>query len=194
MKPLVFISSIAVMALVGCGRHAADSAVAKHQYPVLSFKILQKIPDSELEAAILDNVDYRIGGNYDEAYKKVTGLSKGFQMVYATWWVEAEVNNGGFNQYFWNPAGQFQNEALEGYKLLGAEEHADLLGEAIKIYEQLAPKLSKLKAENTTAAFTQSYKDNPLGQCDDKFYKLKVDTSALRIKYIREHPGLFIEK
>jgi len=119
-------------------KKGSESSQAKYKYPVLTLEILKAIPDEKLEAAIVDHADYKIGDNSDGEYKIVTGLSKGLQIIYSTWLVEEEVDNGGFNQYFWNSSGQYQKEALEGFKLLGAKEHAGLMDEAIAIYNQEA--------------------------------------------------------
>ena len=83
-------------------------------YTILDEDTLKQIPDDALEQAILDYINHKVGEDYDNQYKIVTRLSKGFQAIYATWWVEAEVSNGGFNQYFWNSSGQFASEAVEG--------------------------------------------------------------------------------
>jgi hypothetical protein len=115
-------------------------------------------------------------------------------MVYATWWVDAEVNNGGLNQYFYNPSGKFRVEALAGYKLIAATEHEKLMAEAIKVYNSIEGKLKQQQEKGTLKAFSDSYKDNPLNKLDDQFYKLKEDVSALRVKFIREHADLFVSE
>jgi hypothetical protein len=192
MKFFFFMLAIATIALTGCNKTEQPANKTQSKYPALTPEILRGIPDNELEEAVLDYVSSKIGNNYEHEHEIVTTLPKGFQTIYSTWWVEAEVNNGGFNQYFWNSAGQFRKEALEGYKILGATEHADLMDQAIKIYDQEAGRLQKFKEKGTVAAFSESYKDDPLKQCDDKFYKIKTDVSALRVKFIREHSELFV--
>jgi hypothetical protein len=178
--------------LGGCGKPHAKFKVPPPTYPVLTFEILKGIPDDKLEGAVLDHVGSKIGEDYEHEHAIVTSMSKGFQMVYATVELEDEVANGGFNQYFFNSTGEFRNEALEGYKLLGAAEHEKITAEAIRVYNEIKPKLEEAKAKGTIEAFSQSYKDNPLNKLDDRFYDLKEDTSAMRVKFIREHPELFV--
>jgi uncharacterized protein DUF4375 len=192
MRFYFFLLAIAVIALIGCNKSEQPASKSQPKYPVLTAEILRGIPDNELEEAILDYVNSKIGDDYEHEHQIVTLLSKGFQTVYSTSGVEDEVNNGGFNQYFWNSAGQFRVEALEGYKMLGAKEHAELMGEAIKIYGQETERLKKFKEKGTIQAFMESYKDDPLKPCDEKFQKIKTDVSALRIKFIREHSELFV--
>ena len=164
------------------------------RYPVLTLEILKGIPDDKLELEVMDHIQSKIGDNYEHEHTIVAPLSKGLQMVYATVELEHEVANGGFNQYFWNSTGEFRNEALEGYKLLGAAEHERITAEAIGVYNVNQPKLDEAKATGTLEAFSQSYKDNPLNKLDDRFYNLKEDTSAMRTKFIREHPEQIISQ
>jgi hypothetical protein len=176
----------------GCGKPKEQFKIPPPQYPVLTLEILRALPDEKLEGAILDHIRSKVGEDYEHEYRIVTSLSKGFQMVYATSWVEGEVDNGGFNQYFWNPSGAFRIEALEGYKLIGATQHEQIMAEAIKVYAAIESKLKQQQEKGTLKAFSDSYKDNPLNKLDDQFYELKENVSALRVRFIREHPDLFV--
>jgi hypothetical protein len=135
-----------------------------------------------------------VGDHFEQEREIVTRLSKGFQMVHSTLEVEAEVANGGFNQYFWNSSGRFAAEALAGYKLVGATRHAELVEKAIAIYSRERPKQEQFKRKGTVQAFSESYEHTALNALDDPFYALdKTEKiSPLRIKYIRDHPAEFV--
>jgi hypothetical protein len=188
------ITTLGLLAIVlGCGKSQPEPKRIQPKYPVLTAEILQRIPEKELEYAIVDHVASKIS-DFENALAVVTNLSKGMQMVYSTWWVEGEVNNGGFNQYFWNASGKFKLVALDGFKLLGASEHCELMAEAIRLQEQQEAKLSQLRRNGTLKDFSESYKDNPLNALDTRFYALTEDVGAMRIKYIREHVEEFVTK
>jgi PBP1b-binding outer membrane lipoprotein LpoB len=193
MKALLFSSlAFTIVIFAGCNEPKQTLKKPQAKYPALNAKILQTIPDNELDSAIVDHVFSKIGGDYEHEYQTVTSMSKGFQMAYSTWWVEAEVHNGGFNQYFWNSSGKFRNEAVEGFKLIGAIEHEKLLVEAIELQKQQESKLEQQKAKGTIEAFSESYKDNPLNKLDERFYKLTEKAGNMRIQFIRSHPELFV--
>lgn len=160
------------------------------KYPVLSSEILRTIPDQDLEYAIIDHVSYLISDDYQNEYKIVMALPQEIRAIYTTWEVDAEVNNGGFNQYFWNSSGQFRHEAIAGYELIGAGQHAALLREAVAIYEKEEARLKKYKDKGTLEAFSESYKENPLNPLDDRFFKMD-DAGVMRVKFIREHLEAF---
>ena len=60
-------------------------------------------------------------------------LGENDQIVYSIWWLEAEVNNGGFYQYFWNSSGDHAEVALRSLKKIGATKTASLLEQAIEV-------------------------------------------------------------
>jgi len=161
-------------------------------YHELNAEILAGIPDDKLEQAVIDYVEIKIGDRYEREKVIVSGLSPGFMIVYATWGLDAEVNNGGFNQYFWNSTGEFAEEALAGFRAIEAPAHAALVSRAIEAERQVHGRIQELKASGTLEAFLESYKSNPLNELDDQFYALKEDISALRIAFIRAHPELFV--
>jgi hypothetical protein len=194
MRVLLPTLLVLVWIVGGCGKPREQFKIPPPQYPVLTLEILKALPDEKLEGAVVDHIRSKLDHNYEREYEIVTSLSKGFQIVHATWMVEGEVNNGGFNQYFWNSSGKFQAEALEGYKLLGATEHEKLMAEAIKVHKSIENKLKVQQDKGTIQAFSDSYKDNPLNKLDDQFYGLKEDASALRIKYIRGNLDLFVSR
>ena len=108
-----------------------------------------------------------------------------------TWGVEAEVNNGGFNQYYWNPSGQLAGQAVDAFKFFSAHKHAELMREANKIHAAEKESIRKLKDKGTSEAFSESYDVTKLGPLDDRFYKIDENLSALRIAKIRSSPALF---
>ena len=117
--------------------------------------------------------------------------------MFATWGLEGEVNNGGFNQYFYNftSSGQYAEEARDGFELIGANKLADLTQRAMDMMMKNAEHLSKFK-DGTLESFSKSYENNPLNDFDDEFYKLDKteNISQLRINYIKAHKSEFIDK
>src|SRR5437016_1196463 len=79
----------------------------RRTYTSFDIATLRAIPDDELEQALFD---YAIGVIWDDnepRFDNFRSLPIGIQALYTTWTVDAEVNNGGFNQYFWNSSGTF---------------------------------------------------------------------------------------
>lgn len=161
-------------------------------YKVLTAEIIDKSSDENLEQVIYDNITENFKGDFDNSFKYIEKLSKGQQMFWSTSILEGEVNNGGFNQFYFNSSGQFAEMAVNGYKLIKAKKYTELVFRANKIYEENKERLAIFN-DGSVERFSESYKDNPLNKLDDEFYDLEKNesTGGLRIKYIREHKNEF---
>jgi hypothetical protein len=167
-------------------------------YSVLTINILDSISDDKLEQTVIDNILCKLNSDdsSEKQYELVKSLSIGRQSIFTTWVLEAEINNGGFNQYFYNftSSGQYAEEARDGFTLINAIKHAALTQKAIDVILKNAKKLSKFK-DGTLESFSKSYENNPLNPLDNEFYTLAKteNLSDLRIKYIRDHLSEFID-
>src|SRR5687768_17181408 len=78
----------------------------RQRYDRFDQDVLASIPDHELEQALLDYLFDRLATFEQHQDRAFEGLSHQFRVFFCTWEVEAEVMNGGFNQYFWNSSSQ----------------------------------------------------------------------------------------
>jgi len=112
--------------------------------------------------------------NFEQVSKKYE--QQGFQslsekevVIYTVWWLEAEVNNGGFHQYLWNSAGNYASEALTSLQKVGANYTASLLTSAINAaYDGNLPE-SRYKRQELLET-NQGIKIKKLQELDNKFY------------------------
>jgi hypothetical protein len=160
-------------------------------YTSLDIETLQSIADDDLEQAVVDYVCEKIE-NAGEERIAIAALSDGNRALWHTWVLDGEVNNGGFNQYYWNTNGLFSEQAVEAFRFFGATNHATLMQKAntVRAEEEIAMK--KYRDENTLVSFSASYDESKLGPIDDEYYSLDEVLSALRIAKIRQSPELFI--
>lgn len=165
---------------------------SRTRYQKLDVPTLNGIADDRLEQAIVDYVDYKVGGDYASERKIVDGPSPGIRALYITWRLEAEVGNGGFNQYFWNSAGQFADSAINSFEFFNAIEHAAVVREALAVRQAEAQLMAEFKRDGTIEAFSKSYKHSKLAPVDQKFFATNEKLSALRIAKIRSQVELFV--
>lgn len=169
---------------------ALDDFKNREIYTTLDVNTLRTIPDDNLEQAIVDYVIHKLELGSDEDVV-LGSLSDGNRALWLTWIVEGEVNNGGFNQYYWNTDGKHSVEAVTSFEFFSASQHAALMREANAVRKEEAATIKEFEEENTLEAFSDSYSESKLGPLDDKFYALSEDLSALRISKIRAAPELF---
>jgi len=203
MRRLACTALVGFALAAGCGREPPRrrpaTAPAKGARPPITTRAttqptltltperIGRLSDRQLERAVVDSVLARIGTRYDREAEIVRSLPRGARMVYATWLLEAEVGDGGFVQYFWNTAGRLAEEALAGYRLIGARQHARVLEQVLAAYRKEAPRWQSFHARGTPEALRELYDHTELGGFDEAFRGLSEDAVGLRARYIRAH-------
>ena len=200
---------ISMCLLAGCGRRTQQQEVMneddqfqgmakflaefkdRKKYAQLDPEILKTIPDEKLCQAIVDYVAAAIREDWENDTTKVPQLGAGFSAVYFVSQLDGEVNNGGFNQFFFNEGRRAVELSKEGAELMGMNELAEIVGKALAVAEREQAKMAKVKAKGTIEAFMQSYEDVSFDEADDAFFELK-DLDKQIVAFIRSKPELFV--
>ena len=112
-------------------------------------------------------------------YDNGESLNKTQRLVLATFILESEVFNGGFDQYYINYKLQFIDEAIEALKLFGANEFAQLAAQSKEIYLREQP--------------TPGHIRNPVfDTLDEQFYAL-THYAPERVAFVRANIEEIIE-
>ncbi|MBR9778138.1 MAG: DMP19 family protein [Cytophagales bacterium] len=161
----------------------------------LTKEIIESTSDDELLQVVFDNLTTKLPDNYEKEYETVMTWNKSRQAIYLIWLLEAEVNNGGYNQFYFNSSGQFYNEIPAALKLVGANKFANMTERANKIYEKENQEITKHQ-DGTIEGFSKSYEDNPLNDLDDEFYELyqTENLQQIQVNYIRQNKNDFADK
>ena len=119
----------------------------------------------------------------------VQGLSPGRRIVWGWFMVDGEVNNGGFNQLFWNDSRRSVSLAREAFQLIGATDHLQLLDEAVARLDANLDRFKRYAVLRTLDAFSESYAEGVFDDLDRRYFDLDAD--PLLVAYIRSHPEEF---
>lgn len=154
----------------------------------LTEQIIDTTSDENLLHVVFDNLSLKQPKDYTKVYDTVLSWNKSRQAIYMIWLLEAEVNNGGYNQFYANSSGQFYKEMPGALTLVGAMKFADLTRRVNNIYESENDKITKHQ-DGTLEGFSKSYEDNPLNKFDDEFYDLykSENLHQLQIDFIRKN-------
>ena len=162
-----------------------DSIWQRDSSLTLTAEALRGISDGDVEQAVFDYASAKIGEDYRSEVAIVRLLAPGVRALYATWQVETEVRDGGFNQFFWNPSWDYAEDAAGGFEFFGLPELAGLMRDAIQARKAQAAAMKKAAV----------HADSGPGVCsadlDARFNRLSASISAARVKRIREQPELF---
>ena len=164
-------------------------------HKILTIEIIDAASDENLLQTVFDNLIERLPKDYRKEYATVTSWTKQQQAIYIIWTLEAEVNNGGFNQFYFNSSGQYADLVPDALKLVGANKFADLTIRANMVYKKENEKITKHQ-DGTLEGFSKSYEDNPLNKFDDEFYDLykQENLQQLQVDFVRKNKHYFIGK
>lgn len=148
--------------------------ITKIKYTIEDFK---NSTDEKLIELIYDKACEFHFGTFGETFDDSKIVIK---ELFATWVLESEVQNGGFDQFFENNGIEWGDIALNGLKRIDAIDFAILTEKAIEIYK------------NQDSEF-ESKRNPDFDDLDDEFYDLE-GLDKFQIQYIRKNYEEFTVK
>ena len=142
-----------------------------NRFRQLTPELLASLSADEVADAIVQHVHHRVAGAWGREAPIIRALPLGVRAIYTTWLVDAEVNAGGFHQYFFNSSGQYAGDALAGYELLGADDYAAIMRSAIATFEIDRDRLGAVEAEDP-GTFADAPVHTALREIDQRYYAL----------------------
>ncbi len=185
MKQFV-IAAVLLSLLVGCKQHSgAESTGNSMEYASEHIRIDDTVIDKGSSSDVIDPVWWTANIYDDEAAynKSLAPFTREQRLVFAIAWYEAEVNNGGHDQFYFNSTGIVWKDALEGLREIG-------LSEAAAILEESAKRIGGNPSLDRSARQEQLDKYKPeFDDLDAGFYKLNLETAIHN--YIVKHRTAF---
>lgn len=136
---------------------------------------LKNSNDQELIELVFEKASELYFETFGESLEKADEAMADY---FAIWKLDADVKNGGFDQFFLNNGLESGHKALEGFSRIGATNFMELTQKAIVIFK------------NQDSEFEN--KRNPdFDILDNKYYDLE-SWEKLQIEYIRENYDKFI--
>lgn len=135
--------------------------------------------DAIMELDSIINTKSNYGGD-------ISALTEGEKVILFVENLEREVNNGGFDQFFFNSSGNYAHETLDALKRIGANEIAGLLAKAIAVWpDATVPNNETLRREQHERI--SDHKRAIWNACDEVFYQSKEYLAELLVDYINAH-------
>lgn len=110
-------------------------------------------------------------------------LSEQERVFYVVQQLEAEVNNGGFSQFFFNSSGDFSNELYDAFMAIGAVKTANICKKAVDAFSCPLPS-DREEREVFLDNHLNGQADAILAECDAEFYKYEDDLLDLNYRFI----------
>ncbi|WP_448137994.1 DMP19 family protein [Sphingobacterium siyangense] len=185
---------IMILNLFGCSEPTKQNNSKPSNQTPLTEQIIDTTSDDMLLEVVYDNLFRKLSAAYDKEYEIVLSWNKSRQAIYMISRLEAEVNNGGYNQFYFNSSGQFATALPEALKLVGATKFADLVERANSTFVKEKSKITE-DQDGTVEGFSKSYENNPLNKFDEEFYKLNdvENLQKIQVDYIRKNKKEFTD-
>ena len=143
-----------------------------------------KATDQELDA----NIGFILLDK--EERKGLASFTRGERLVYAIEGMVREVNNGGWNQFFFNSSGALAFDLVPALEAVGSKENLSIAQRALKIFGKPAS-LSEEERSKQLAKVTKDGENNPWEALEGEFYQNPEDLDGMIVEFIARNQAEF---
>jgi Domain of unknown function (DUF4375) len=202
MKNLI--SSFLLLLLFSCGQTPKDSDnnsnnsieqydtfdKENHLQPDFAKVSFDTLHEWDLGWALLEPIN-KASDKDEEEIKLSKSLSPGQKALYFYWYLNDEVTNGGFIQFYWNDYRKYIPPIKNGLKLIGDTAMLELVEQADKEYLANKDKFDSQREKNDWSPLYDNLKR--FDTYDSIFYKIQNRPMELIEIYVRKHPEEFVK-
>ena len=129
--------------------------------------------------------------NQEGELTKGKNLSYGQKALYYWWYVDAQVTNGGFTQFYFNDYGKYVPTIIKALQHIGDNEMADLVAHSYTLYLKESNKIKDARTGDWED-FSNLYQEiEDFDELDDEYYDLHHQTMKKIANYVRKKPTEF---
>lgn len=150
-----------------------------HFRPQLNQGDYYKLRDYDFAWLVLEPISKFIG-NAEQELTRGKSLSYGQKALYYWWYLDAQVTNGGFIQFYANGYGNYVPTIIKGLQYVGDSKMVQLIQNADRIYQE-----NKKRFDEEEELYDHL---DELTVLDDDYYELHDHTVSIIEQYIRQHP------
>ena len=151
---------------------------------------IEKLINSEdINGSIIELDDYIVSlCEYGDRLDKLNDFQKVF---YYNQYLEKEVNNGGFNQFYFNSSGNYAHEIIDSLKTIGADKTAEIVKKANEQFPDSNVPKDRIERQDVLEQIEETA-DEIWDELDQKFYAYEDDLNSLNMAYIKNNKINFI--
>jgi len=110
------------------------------------------------------------------------------QLFYLTaWLLDADVRNGGFDQYFFNSSGDLARHAVAAVHAVGGRELAEIVSKAVAAFGKKGPHPDRDKRMDQLSQIDRKFFD----ELNSAYYKCSESLRELLPRYVASHADAF---
>ncbi len=115
-------------------------------------------------------------------------LTPAEQTFHLVWWFEAELNNGGFDQFFFNSTGNNAAQTIAALETIGASKCARIVQRACALFPNSMPSQDRDARQNELFSITDD-NEEAFEKLDAEFYQYPDPIGPLLETFWAEHGG-----
>jgi hypothetical protein len=121
-----------------------------------------------------------------DGFDRLSDAEKDFVAI---WTLEADINNGGFDQYFFNSGGDYAFHAPKALKAIGASAAAAIVESANATFGAAGPPRNENERRKALERLTD--REATLGSLDQRFFEYPDDIQGLLEAYVESRTAAF---
>ena len=176
-RAVPLLALLAFLALAACG---AEEGAQTSGTPLLS------------EEGEIDLISVSEAVWAREAALGVEALSSAERVFLHVWNLEAEVNNGGFEQFYYNSSGDYALQTPGALREIGAARVAAIVEEANKLFGPSGPPSDRDARDAALEGLGDDVLD-AFGALDDRFYEYPDDLGELLTRFVDRNREQFLQ-
>lgn len=122
--------------------------------------------------------------------KKLMHATPGQKAILAITIFIRELDNGGFEQFFWNESGDIANEVIAGFLRLGSPEHAEVVRRATRFFGSISSTPKQAARREYLSQATMADKESYFEPLSETLYGEPRLWPLFR-RYLDQHPEEF---
>jgi hypothetical protein len=160
-----------------------------HLQPFFDQPVFDTLHSWEFGYAILEPIN--IAKSEDDEKALSTRLSPGQKALYFIWYLDAQVTNGGFIQFYWNGYDKYLSPIINGLELIGDLAMIQLVNKADNEFRSHRMEFHEQKQKDDWEPLYDNLKE--FDEFDSIYYATHDNTMGLIEKYVRQHPEEFVK-
>jgi len=160
-----------------------------HLQPVFDKTTFDTLHGWDFGWAILEPIN--IAKGKDDEKLLATRFSPGQKALYFIWYLDAEVMNGGFIQFYWNDNRKYLPPITDGLNLIGDTAMINLVNKADHEYLKHKKQFIFQRQKDDWQPLYDTLKN--FDEFDSIYYATHDRTMELIERYARQHPEAFVK-
>ena len=114
-------------------------------------------------------------------------LTEPERVLFSVWDAVGQIENGGFDQFFYNSSGDFAAEAVTALSSIGAANKAAVVKRAIALFPDSLPPRNRDERIEVLDHISGPGDEDPFDSLNEEFYAIAEDTDRLLEAYVEIH-------